>query len=197
MILKRKECVIINCLIIIQVNMMKKEEVTEKLEKIVEKSLSELFEKNTEEFYYCSLITDGEGHCPIISAWSYEALERVTGSIESEELKEEYKWSYADSPYLDYGSEYFEDLKNDWEEHLKLELDDDEFDEEVEIRINIMEEVMKRLDEKGMFGKGKKRLKIIINAEFMPPEYSNTERAIRLNPREAIEEWLEEVAEEE
>ena len=31
----------------------------------------------------------------------------------------------------------------------------------------------------------------------MPPEYSNTERTIRLNPKEAIEEWLKEAAEEE
>lgn len=175
---------------------MNKKELTNRLEKIAEKSLRELFEKNKEEFYYCSLITDGEGHCPIISAWSYEALERVTSLIESEEVKEEYKWSYADSPYFEYGSKYFEELQNDWEEHLEAELDDDEFDEEIEARIDMMEEVMKRLDEKGMFGKGKKRLGIVINAEFMPPEYSNTERAIRLNPKEAIEEWLEEVAEE-
>lgn len=176
---------------------MKREELTNKLEKITEKSLRELFEKNKEEFYYCSLITDGEGHCPIISAWSYEALERVTSSIELAELREEYKWSYADSPYFDYGGEYFKDLKSDWEKHLDSELDDDEFDEEVERRIDMMEEVMRRLDEKGLFGKGEKRLKIVINAEFMPPEYSNTERAIRLNPKEAIKEWLEEVAEEE
>ena len=176
---------------------MIRKELLDRLERITEKSLRELFEKNKEKFYYCSLITDGEGHCTIISAWSYEALERVTSSIESQEVKEEYKWSYADSPYFAYGEEYFEDLKNMWEEHLELELDDDEFYEEVEIRIDIMEEVMKHLDEKGLFGKGTERLQIVIKAEFMPPDYSNTERAIRLNPKEAIEEWLEEVAEEE
>lgn len=176
---------------------MWKRMLTNKLEKIVEKSLKELFERNQEEFYYCSLITDGEGHCPIITAWSYEALERVIGSEQSEELKEEYKWSYADSPYFDYGSKYFEELKAEWEKHLEVELEDDKFDEEVKVRMDIMEVVMKHLDEKGLFGVGEKRLKIVINAEFMPPEYSNTERAIRLNPQKAIEEWLEEVAEEE
>ena len=50
---------------------MIKKELLDNLEKITEKSLKELFEKNREKFYYCSLITDGEGHCPIISAWSY------------------------------------------------------------------------------------------------------------------------------
>lgn len=176
---------------------MNKKELLDKLEIITEKALRELFEKHKEEFYYCSLITDGEGHCPVISAWSQEAFERVTVSMESEEEKEEYKWSYVDTPYFEYGRVYFDDLEEAWESHLEEELDDDEFDEEVETRMEIMEEVMRRLDEKGLFGTGKKRLGIVINAEFMPPEYSNTERAIRLNPMEAIEEWLEEVGEEE
>ena len=30
----------------------------------------------------------------------------------------------------------------------------------------------------------------------MPPDYSNTERAIRLNPKDALVSWLEEAAEE-
>lgn len=175
---------------------MRKKEFIDKLEKVTEKSLRELFE-NREKFYYCSLITDGEGHCPVISAWSYEALERVISTIGIKELKEDYKWSAADSPYFAYGEVYFEDLKNKWEEHLDLELDDDEFEEEVQLRIDIMEEVMKHLDAKGLFGKGNERLQIVINAEFMPPEYSNTERAKRLNPKDAIKEWLEEIAEEE
>ncbi|MBQ5560883.1 MAG: DUF4303 domain-containing protein, partial [Lachnospiraceae bacterium] len=51
-------------------------------------------------------------------------------------------------------------------------------------------------DAKGIFGRGKQRLDIVINAEFMPPDYTNTERALRLNPKEALYEWLEEIAEE-
>ena len=176
---------------------MEQKKLADKLEKITEKALNELFEENKENFYYCSLITDGEGHCPLISAWSYEAFERVTSSIASEEVKEEYKWSYADSPYFDYGGEYLAELKEEWEEHLDIELDDDEYFEEIDKRIDMMEEVMKRLDKKGLFGKGEKRLGIVINAEFMPPDYTNTERAKRLNPKEAIKEWLEEAAEEE
>lgn len=67
---------------------------------------------------------------------------------------------------------------------------------EIQIRINSMERVMHNLDEKGIFGHGKQRLGIVINAEFMPPDYTNTERALRLNPQEALVEWLEEIAEE-
>ena len=46
-----------------------------------------------------------------------------------------------------------------------------------------------------MFGQGEQRLNIVINAEFMPPDYTNTERALRLNPQETLKEWLEEAAE--
>lgn len=66
---------------------------------------------------------------------------------------------------------------------------------EVQVRINSMEKVMHNLDVKGMFGRGKQRLDIVINAEFMTPDYTNTERALRLNPQEALNEWLEEIAE--
>ena len=55
---------------------------------------------------------------------------------------------------------------------------------------------MHNLDMNGMFGKEQERLGIVINAEFMPPDFTNTERALRLNPREALNEWLNEIAEE-
>lgn len=45
---------------------------------------------------------------------------------------------------------------------------------------------MHRLDSSGLFGHGEKRLAMIINAEFMPPDYTNTQRALRLNPPEAL-----------
>lgn len=72
----------------------------------------------------------------------------------------------------------------------------EERDREIRIRINSMEKVMHNLDMNGMFGKEQERLGIVINAEFMPPDFTNTERALRLNPREALNEWLEEIAEE-
>lgn len=59
-----------------------------------------------------------------------------------------------------------------------------------------MERVMHNLDVNGMFGNGVKRLGIVINAEFMSPDFTNTERALRLKPREALDEWLEKIAKE-
>ena len=55
---------------------------------------------------------------------------------------------------------------------------------------------MKRLDNKGLFGEGEKRKNIVINVEVMPPDYTNTERALRLNPSESLTEWLATAAEE-
>lgn len=59
-----------------------------------------------------------------------------------------------------------------------------------------MEKVMHNFDIKGMFGEGEQRLGIVINTEFMPLDFTNTERALRLNPKEALNEWLKEIAEE-
>ncbi len=56
---------------------------------------------------------------------------------------------------------------------------------------------MINLDEKGLFGTGDERLNVVVNAEIMPPEYSNTERALRLNPMESLKEWLIEATEDE
>ena len=35
----------------------------------------------------------------------------------------------------------------------------------------------------------------MINVEVVPPDHTNTERAIRLNPPEAITQWLADAAE--
>ena len=57
-----------------------------------------------------------------------------------------------------------------------------------------MEMVMSTLDEQGIFGLGAKRKSMLVNAEIMPPDYSNTQRALRLNNREDIRIWLKEAA---
>ena len=112
-----------------------------------------------------------------------------------EEAKYYLKWSYAESPYYAYGEEYFEEVKKVFNERMHLLGNEAERDNEIELRINSMEQVMHNLDNEGIFGTGEKRLGIVINAEFMPPDYTNTERALRLNPKEAIQEWLDEIAE--
>ncbi len=166
------------------------------IQNATQKALSKLFEEHIEKFYYCSLITTGEGLCPIISAWSYEALERAANEEDNiEEAKFYLKWSYDQTPYFAYGEEYFEDVNRVFLERMEGLTTEKERDREVQLRINSMEKAMHNLDINGMFGNEEERLGIVINAEFMPPDFTNTERALRLNPREALNEWLEEIAE--
>ena len=136
---------------------------------------------------------------------SDEALEKVL-----QEYKEKYgwapennrkmlKWSFADSPYCAYGEQYFTDVQKMIDERdLDIgddEEDDEKFMEEYEFRMDSMEKVMSDLDKEGIFGSGEKRKNIVVAAEVMPPEYTNTERVLRLNSREKLKEWLEEAAE--
>ncbi len=108
----------------IEKNNLNKIEVDEILVNIIEdatrKAFEKLFKNYNENFYYCSLLTTGEGLCPRISAFSKEALDReVLNNIErnvEKDIKEEKKylrWSYADSPYYAYGyEEYFLEIKD-------------------------------------------------------------------------------------
>lgn len=161
-----------------------------------EKAFRQLFDTYDENFYYCSLITTGEGLCPVISAWSEEALERMTSQAENVEEERYYlKWSYGESPYFTYGEEYFSEVNRVFSERMRQIKTDEAWTQELQLRINSMEQAMSNLDKAGLFGQGEQRLKLVINAEFMPPDATNTERAIRLNPKTALEEWLEEAAE--
>ncbi|MCR4567300.1 MAG: DUF4303 domain-containing protein [Pseudobutyrivibrio sp.] len=160
-------------------------------------ALQKLFSEHNEHFYYCSLITTGEGLSPILTAWSVEALDREANECDDvEDAKYYLKWSYDESPYFAYGEEFFEDVKAAFIERTKRIENESENAREVSIRINSMEKAMHNLDDEGLFGVGEQRQKIVVNAEFMPPDYTNTERALRLNPREALNQWLEEIAEE-
>ncbi|MDE5698092.1 MAG: DUF4303 domain-containing protein [Lachnospiraceae bacterium] len=62
------------------------------------------------------------------------------------------------------------------------------------MRIDLMEEAMKRLDASGLFGTGKERECVVINVEQAPPDGDGAEydRALRLNPPSALlSEYLE------
>lgn len=150
-----------------------------------------LFSETGEKFYYFTLITSGEGHPPFISAWSKEKLDAVP-----EEQRKFVKWSYADSPYCEYGSEFFSMVNEAFDSRPDiLELPDAERIREYELRLNSMEEAVSRLSESGAFGTGAERESIVVNVEVMPPDHSNTERALRLNPSSALADWLREAAE--
>lgn len=72
--------------------------------------------------------------------------------------------------------------------------DDELYGIEWVIRIDSMEEAMKRLDGSGLFGTGKERERVVINVEQAPPDEDGSEynRALRLNPSsDLLSEYLE------
>lgn len=153
---------------------------------------------NGEHFYYCALLTTGEGFAPVISAWSWEALGRVIQS-NSETYAQSIKWSYADSPYYAFGyDEYFSDVKHLFEHRANIDsLNDEDWGKELDVRLTAMVKAMSILDKEGLFAQNQSRKSILINVELMPPDASNVQRALELNNSEDIEEYLQEAAESE
>jgi Domain of unknown function (DUF4303) len=170
------------------------EELTDAIETATERAVTALFREHPEHFYYCSLITTGEAHPPNLTAWSEEALDREVAKGGSR--RDWLRWSFVDSPYFLYGEEYFGEVRRLFSERPPMVPSTGQWNEEYEFRLRCMEEAMKRLDNKGLFGEGEKRKSIVINVEVMPPDYTNTERALRLNPSESLTEWLATAAEE-
>lgn len=150
-----------------------------------------LFRETGESFYYFALITTGEAHAPVLSAWSKEKLAMIP-----EEERRLVKWSYADSPYCDYDAEGFEEVRILFNQRPDMHsLDGEPRYAEYEECLSVMEAALSEVDAEGVFGTGAEREKIVINVEVMPPDSSNTARAMRLNPPLALREWLEEAAE--
>lgn len=175
-------------------NIMKKE-FFEKLYKASKAAFEKLLAIN-ERFYYCTLTITGDGLTPVISAWSYEALERECG--DDEEVKYDIEWSYADSPYYAWEYESFHEVEELLENCSSIDdLSEEEWEKEIDARIDIMEKVMRKLDEEGVFSKNQERNNMVVLAEIMPPDESNTKRAYRLNSikNEMFQKWLKEVAE--
>lgn len=151
-----------------------------------------LFQEHPEHYYYCTLIMS-ECAVPFIAAFSEEALQQAVDANDGNYSAEELKWSYADSPYCGYGyEEYFTELEQVFNGQMDAIDNDDEYDAAIEDWMDMMERVMKQLDEEKLFGEGAAREAMIINAEYMPPEDSNAERAERLNAKAAYQEWYAE-----
>lgn len=164
------------------------------------KAFSRLFRETSEDFYYCTLVSTGEGLAPYPSAWSWQALERETaGATNPDARKALLKWSYSDSPYWLFGQEYFAEVAEAFAAMGNLhDLESaDEYRRALEHRLSAIEAAMALLDSEQLFGTGEKRAGIVLLAEVMPPDRSNTARALRLNPPgPALDDWLEEAAEE-
>lgn len=171
------------------------EELALAIQEATRQAVSQLFAEHKEAFYYLSLITTGEAHAPFLSAWSVEALE--VAAANQGVTPSDLKWSYADSPYTFFGEHFFEEVKRLFS--LRVPMDharsDSERDNEFNARLNAMELAVARLDEEGLFGHGLRRSQLVLNVEIMPPDHTNTDRAKRLNPHDALVEWLIEAAE--
>jgi len=154
-----------------------------------------LFE-NKERYYYCTLITTGGGFSPFLSAWSWEALKRESKKLANHEDVDFIKWSYADSPYMCYGEEHFRKVDKLFANLPSVySLPDEEWKAQFDFRLIAMELAMKRVDLENIFELNQPRKDVYINVEIMPPDSTNTERALRLNKAEDIAKWLEEMAE--
>ncbi|MEY9974768.1 hypothetical protein ABH966_005185 [Lysinibacillus sp. RC46] len=159
-----------------------------------EKSFLSLFQ-NQENYYYCALVTTGEAVAPVISAWSLEALETVAKKYAKADA-ELIKWSYADSPYWNFGYENFETVRELFNERILDYTDEIKWFKEVDFRLEAMVLAMEKIDNKGLFSLTQPRNKVYVNVEVMPPDETNIIRALRLNKRENILDWLNEAAEE-
>ena len=152
-------------------------------------------EETGERFYYFSITTTGEALAPVFSAWSVEALDRVVAEQGGgAELRDGLKWSYADSPYFDYRNDLFHEVNELFEARPKMDymMEDEAWKREFDLRLEAMEEAVVMLDSDGVFGSKTDRNEVMITVEIMPPDESNVQRAYRLNPPEAIEDWLRE-----
>jgi hypothetical protein len=169
------------------------------IESAARKAITGLFEQHPGHFYYLSLITTGEAHPPVLAAWSEEALEEtVRNEADKEEARWGLKWSYADSPFFCFGEEHFSHVKELFSLRPDIHsLDDNKCKAEYDLRLRAMESALSKLDRQRLFDSGDNRLRIVVNVEVMPPDFTNTLRAKRLNPPEALRTWLEEAAESE
>lgn len=171
------------------------EELMEALITAVRAAFLSLKETTKEHFYFYVFVFD-EGMHPYISAWSHEALEK---SIKEQQItdadKSWWKWDSADSPYAVYGyDEFFGEVSALLDQRASKLSDDELYETEWQVRIDLMEEAMKRLDASGLFGTGKERECVVINVEQAPPDGDGAEydRALRLNlPSALLSEYLE------
>ena len=170
------------------------------------KSFQQLFATG-ESFYYCALITTGEAHCPHVTAWSYEALERTALERSTqdpniygnhEQAKAIIKWMYAESPYVAYNYEenftnaaaLFQSLPTPFDAYMAG--DEAESETRYNFRLSAMEEALKQLDREGLFAQNQPRSQVYVNVETVYPDYTDKARALRLNNPDHLSTWFEE-----
>ncbi|MGY0216237.1 DUF4303 domain-containing protein [Endozoicomonadaceae bacterium StTr2] len=152
-------------------------------------AVTELFREHPGTYYYVTLFSSGDAAPCALSAWSYEAL--------SEYVDPDLKWSCIDSPFCYFGwDKYFGHVSDLFANRPVMNCNNEKaWNAEYAFRYGCMEAAMARLDSEGLFGTGAARNNMVIAVEVMPPDYSNTEHVCRLNPPEAVADWLAEAAE--
>ncbi len=176
----------------------------EKLENVLYKKGLDAFatlftSKPLDNFYSFGFYTTGEYNYAATTASSYEGLEQVLkeyGYGDKPKDSIEIKWSPVDSPlHSDSGccgiiKEVNELLNEALKESDKIYENEgleglEEFNVQIE---NAFLNALKRLDAKGVFGKGELRKKVVVN--LLKGDQSYEERlefAKKLNPPEAVE----------
>ncbi len=171
-------------------------ELTAAIEQATRIAVTRLFEQfPSEDFYYLALVTTGEAHAPILIAWSRQALMRASNGDASTVAA--LKWNHAETPYFAFAEDCFDSVRSEFLRRPAMDpFCEASWEKEYQFRIDAMMHALKRLDSQGLFGTGLERLKIYINVEVQPPDSSNTERALMINPRGGLlEEWLKEASE--
>ena len=174
------------------------EKLVSTIEEAINQVATELFTSTKEKFYFFVLSTTSEALAHYISAWSHEALQQqiITQNWNTDDIAD-FKWSSIDSPYFEFGAQYFHQVNQAFLERPDIHSleTDAEYEKEFNFRIGAMMEALHRCDEKGIFSLNQARSEIMINVEILPPDYTNTIRAKKLNPLEAIQAWLKEASE--
>ena len=174
-------------------------EIELELEIALRKTLSDLMQDfPNDKFYYFALTTVGEALSPGHSIWSEELLDieaekqSIKGNVDKEIIKNEIRYSYADSPLFYHYERHFKKVEKLFLNRPDInEFNDEDWEKEFELRITSMVNALKKVDKENLFGVGEKRENWFINVEVNPPDGSNILRAEKLNSKQKVQEWID------
>jgi hypothetical protein len=146
-----------------------------------------------ERFYAFGLLTDGEMSFIAPVSNSEEALLRKSNGY----AKTPFRWSPTAWEYRHGNSDVSQEIQEILAEALDSYNDaatEEEFEAEADERydriISICEQVLRQLDDEGLFGVGSARNSVLVNIFFLDQnDESTVELAERLNPPEAVDRY--------